>query len=111
MTRSPGVKPSRPADVSCAGSCAPHGAGLHTPAASAVVLGAAGPRKELMFKGGMQHTMGWPYEDAENTLHRGQGGDRVMGREGIRPLAFGVRCQSPSFDGFHRFESFILVGQ
>lgn len=54
--------------------------------------------------------MGCLYEDAENTLHRGQGGDRVMGMEGIRPLAFGVQCQSPSFDGFHRFESFILVG-
>lgn len=63
-----------------------------------------------MFKGGMQHSMSWTYEDAENALHRSQGEDRVMWREGIRPLAFRVRCQSPSFDGFHHFESFILVG-
>lgn len=90
--------------------CAARGAGGHTPAASAVVLDAVIPRTVSMFKGGMQQTMDWPYEDAENTLHRGQRGDRVMGREGIRRLAFGVRCQSPSFDGFHRFESFILVG-
>lgn len=68
------------------------------------------PGKVSMLKGGMQHTMGWPYEDAENMLHCGQGGDSVMGREGIRPLAFGVWCQSPSFAGFHCFELFILVG-
>lgn len=56
LARSPGAKPSRPAEVSCAGHCAPQGAGLHTPAASAVVLDAVGPGKEPMFKGRMQHT-------------------------------------------------------
>lgn len=74
------------------------------PAASAVVLRAVSLGKEPVFKGGMQHMMGWPYKDADNTLHRGPGGDRVMGKKGIRPLAFGVWCQSPSFDGFYRFE-------
>jgi len=52
-----------------------------------------------MFKGGMQHLMGWPYEDAE-TLHRGQEGDRVMGREGIRPSLSVSGAKAPVLMGF-----------
>lgn len=78
----------------------PHGAGLHTPAALAVVLGTVGARKEPVFKGGMWHMMAWHYRDAAQSRRRQE---RESG-----PLFLVSNAKAPVLMGFTALSNFFF---
>lgn len=94
-----GVKPPRPAGASCARGCAPPGA-VSTHLLHPQLSRRSQSQEKPMFKDGMWHMMGWPYDNTGNTLNCGHRGDRVMGERESGPSLLMSSAKAPVLMGF-----------